>query len=105
MPDDARRQPEAQPDASRHDDVQPCIKTVIASLPSRSKKDREALLQALMDGDALKLETPPVSGTTTPEIVERQLFKQRSLGKCSPRLSPEHPLNRDLSLQSTGINR
>lgn len=36
------------------------IETVIASLPSRSKEDREALLQALMDGDA----THPVSGTT-----------------------------------------
>ena len=59
MPDDARPKREAQPDAHRHDDVQPSIETVIASLPSRSKKDREALLQALMDGDALKPETPP----------------------------------------------
>ena len=40
------------------------IETVIASLTSRSKEDREALLQALMDGDALKPEMPPVSGTT-----------------------------------------
>ena len=64
MPDDARPKREAQPDAHRHDDVQPSIETVIASLPSRSKKDREALLQALMDGDALKPEMPPVSGTT-----------------------------------------
>ena len=63
MPDDARTMPEAQPDAHRHDDVQPSIETVIASLPSRSDAERETLLKALLDGDALKPETPPVSGT------------------------------------------
>ena len=68
MSDDACTEPEAQPNARHHDDVQPCIETVIASLSLRSKKDREALLLAVMDGDALPSETHPVSGTiTSPE--------------------------------------
>jgi len=50
MPDDARLQPEAQPDARRHDSVQPSIETVIEGLASRSDAERGALLKALLDG-------------------------------------------------------
>jgi len=40
------------------------IETVIASLGSRSNAERQALLEALQDGDKLKRDTHPVSGTT-----------------------------------------
>jgi hypothetical protein len=50
MPDDARPQPKAQPDAQGRDDVQPSIDTVIDGLASRSDAERGALLKALLDG-------------------------------------------------------
>jgi len=40
------------------------IETVIASLGSRSNAERQALLEALQDGDKVKRDTHPVSGTT-----------------------------------------
>jgi hypothetical protein len=50
MPNDARTMPKACSDARGHDDVQPCIETVIEGLASRSDAERGALLKALLDG-------------------------------------------------------
>jgi hypothetical protein len=97
MPEDARTMPEAQPDAQGHDDAQPSIDTVIDGLAFRSDAERGALLKALLDGDALKPDTPPVSGTTTQKSLENQSFRPRSRPDCSPRVSPKTFLDHGLS--------
>lgn len=63
MPKGPTRGHRAPTNAPAHDDPERWVETVIASLPARSTKDREALLKALVDGDALPPETHPVSGT------------------------------------------
>ena len=97
MPTGSTRGRRAPTGAHAHDDLAMPIKTVIASLPSRSKEDREALLQALMDGAATPPETPPVSGTTIQKSSRNQSFRPQSCPDCSPRLSPKTFLDHGLS--------
>jgi integrase len=88
MPKGSTRVCQAPTDAHARDDLVMPIKTVIASLASRSKEDREALLQALMDGDAPTPEPHPVSGTTIQKSSQNQSFRLHSGPDCSPRVSP-----------------
>lgn len=104
MPKGSTRVRQAPTEAHAHDDLVMPIKTVIASLASRSKEDREALLQALMDGDAMPPETHPVSGTTIQKSLENQSFRSQSRPDCSPRVSPKTFLDHGLSHSDcTGI--
>lgn len=64
MPKGSTRGRRAPTNALTPDDPERWVESVIASLPARSTKDREALLKALVNGDALPPETLPVSGTT-----------------------------------------
>ena len=73
MPKGPTRGHRAPTNAPAHDDPERWVETVIASLPAHSTKDREALLKALVDGDALPPETHPVSGT----ILSKAFKKQR----------------------------
>jgi hypothetical protein len=63
MPKGSTRNQQASSDAPADDDLAMPIETVIARLQLRSKDDRKALIEALMDGGTLHSDTHPVSGT------------------------------------------
>lgn len=70
---DSIEEPAKAPDAQPDDPDHQWLETVLASLPERSREAREALLKALMNGDAPATEgsrgeaplVHPVSGTTS----------------------------------------
>lgn len=97
MPKGPTRGHRAPTNAPAHDDPERWVETVIASLPARSTKDREALLKALVDGDALPPETHPVSGTISPKTSKKQPLEQQARADCNPLVSPitfaDHGLN------------
>jgi len=114
MPDDARSQPEAQPDARGHDHVQLSIRTIadrlngrsngdqaddaqqsiaaiLASLGSRSEAERHALAHALLD-ERNQAPPAPHGASSASNTIEKQQFSPRSGADCRPMVSPKsHP--------------
>ena len=86
---------EASPHACKDDDAQPSIETVITSLPSRSKAERQALLQALLDGDHMGTENGAVSGLTSTDPENTGKTPQH-LASLTPKIST-HPVSGTIS--------